>query len=216
MAAFIQIMHCFCHTRSWYNTCYHNCLCKSLWPCEVWCLTGKLLRKTVSVLGGGSLSGLTLIRSILSILYLRHTEFLSHTTTLLYFCPHCFERITCLSCHLCSHSFLILFWLSWILTALNHLSARVHKCVIVLSCTVCSVISSNSWSFLPLPFLLCFICFPPLWIHLPLSWCYHQILACSLFVLTSFSLLLFLSSWYPLCRGSDRNTTAQGRIDNTG
>lgn len=50
-------------------------------------LTTKLNRKAMSVVGGGSLSGLVFKRNILSILYLYHTTF-SHSTTLLYFYPH--------------------------------------------------------------------------------------------------------------------------------
>lgn len=56
------------------------------------------------------------------------------------------------------------------------------------------LISSDSWPFLPLLFfLLCLICFPPLWIHLLSGWCCHQILAYSLFVLFLFISLLFFS-----------------------
>lgn len=130
-------------------------------------------------------------------LYLFHTEWFLRIATALCSLPSSLWKDYMLDLSFCSLSFLILLWLSWILTALSHLSTLAHKCVILLSCTVCSVISNNSWLIFPLLFLLlCLICFLPLWIHLPLlsqSWCCHYILVWSPFILLCSSPSWFFS-----------------------
>lgn len=155
ITALIQTVHYLCCTRSWYNTVSITSMSRVSEVVRFHVLTTKLNRKAMSVVGGGSLSGLVFKRNILSILYLYHTAF-SHSTTLLYFYPHPIGRVACLSCHVCSH-FLILFWLSWILTALNRLTALCHKCVTVLFCSVCSVISKWLLAIFTSPFFSSYV-----------------------------------------------------------
>lgn len=154
ITALIQTVHYLCCTRSWYNTVSITSMSRVSEVVRFDVLTTKLNRKAMSVVGGGSLSGLVFKRNILSILYLYHTAF-SHSTTLLYFLPSS-HWIACLSCHVCRH-FLILFWLSWILTALNRLTALCHKCVTVLFCSVCSVISKWLLAIFTFPFFSSYV-----------------------------------------------------------
>jgi len=154
ITALIQTVHYLCCTRSWYNTVSITSMSRVSEVVRFHVLTTKLNRKAMSVVGGGSLSGLVFKKKhSLHTVPLSHYILSQHHFAIFLPSQH---WIACLSCHVCSH-FLILFWLSWILTALNRLTALCHKCVTVLFCSVCSVISKWLLAIFTSPFFSSYV-----------------------------------------------------------